>query len=74
MNRQKQKQNETYELTPGMKYFIISILIIIVIAVLYFTFWRYMWIGQTISKGYTLTTALLFTPELASSIASLLYR
>ena len=74
MNRHKQKQNETYKLTPGMNYFIISIFIILIIAIIYFNFWRYMWIGQTISKGDTITTALLFTPELASSVASILYR
>ena len=75
MSRQKQKQNsETYKLTSKMNFFIILIFIIVIIAALYFTFLRYKWIGQSIRKGDIQTTALLFTPELSYSLASILYR
>jgi uncharacterized membrane protein len=66
--------NETATQTTNTTKIILIIIAIILIAVfIYFNYLRYMFIGKTVDKGDIQSTALLFTPELAASVASILY-
>ena len=61
-----------YRFTTRMKTFLVLIFILIVGVV--FTVWRYIWITKSINKGDIKTAALLFTPEITQSVASILYK
>nr|QBK88534.1 MAG: hypothetical protein LCMiAC01_02110 [Mimivirus LCMiAC01] len=68
------KYDEKKKLSGPMKFFMILLFIVIIGAVIYFTVIRYNYIGQSVAKGDFKTTALLFSPELAASVANILYR
>ena len=69
------KETKTYQqkLTKPMKYIAIFLLIVIVLSIIYLNLRRYEFIGHSVSKGDVTSAAMLFTPELASSVAHILY-
>ena len=66
MNRtdRRSKRNDIFQFV---------LLMVVVAAFLYFTFMRYNFIGNAISRGDTASAALLFTPEISSSVANIMY-
>ena len=52
---------------------ILFIIIIIIGFIMFITLKRYQFIGQSLARGDLASTALLFSPEITSSISSLLY-
>lgn len=74
MNSEEQdKEKQTVQIPTWVASIIIVIFLVVMGVVLYLQFQRYKFIGQSLERGDTASAAMLFTPELSTSIASILY-
>lgn len=73
MNNDNEKNQQPIRVPGWAASLMILVFVAIMAVVLYLQFQRYKFIGESLKRGDTASAALLFTPEISTSIASLLY-